>query len=380
MSRRRRLASFARVAAVPPPRRAIARIKREPFALESGVISTLDFTPPPFPSVRFYRGNGCGMRLPAGIPKIPGAAGFTIPGWNDPPVMTGFDFPHYWRRSKDELGELCTQYVAEGNSHIEISLGVLVELGFSLDELVAYAGFLNQYVPFIDAWALSDGAFRGRLDDGTWTECRDRDRDFWAPKLDPLFDALLANGLIHCACVGRQLDGANTMTPGPGGKYPNALLSIIQYMADKLRPHDVRIGTHWVNAEGGAWNDVVVKDDHGNDVHIVDRALWWDHQVKDLVQWFHVQLNCERVGGIGGTWKEPTAELQRHLGPEIFDFFASRPWAGATVYEPTWQAEFDNECTRLQAVQRGLGLLCAPARRPPDGYGFGPWQMNGEPL
>lgn len=321
---------------------------------------TLPFTPPPAPDKLFYRGNFCGIRVP-GIPLLDGMAGLTVPPWNAnlephcPPIMAQ-DIPRYFKRQMlDECRQILATYTACGYTHLQVSVCHAVEAGLSIAEFIEFCSLAKSYGLFIDVWFLG-GVF----------DARDMGADYWRPILQPWIDALLLEGLIDCACVGWQLDHFNTGTQRMvDGRIQSPIQSIIDYLADQLGPHEIPLGTHWVN-EAGAWNDPY------------DRFKWWKDQRNKLL-WFHHQGDVDISVG------EYQAKLCDTLNPfgdgrmGTSGLFGDRPY-GLVVYECSAQAQFDLRCDEPTGDTRGYLLCCPKAATHVAGYGNGARRPTGSVL
>lgn len=315
---------------------------------------------PDAPDILFYRGNFCGIRLP-GVALLPGMAGFTEPGWREnavggknPPWMA-VDVPRLWLRDPADAAAYLTAYVARGYTHMQCTVGHAVEIGMTIEQYVAYCGVVQSYGLWVDQWFLGFGL-----------NARDKGADYWRPMLDPWIDALLANGVIDCACVGWQLDQFNTGTPRLiDGRMQSPIQSIIDYVADKVGPHDIPLGTHWVN-EAGAWNDPF------------DRFQWWKDQ-RNKLTWFHHQ------GDVDISVPEYQAKLVDTLDPfgngrmGRSGLFGDRPF-GLVIYECSAQKQFNLQCSEEEGDQRGYLLCCTRAAAIVSGYGNGARRADGSVL
>jgi hypothetical protein len=318
---------------------------------------TLPFTPPVGPSRDFYRGDFCGVRVP-GIPLLPEMSGFTVDGWRDnrvgglnPPIMA-LDIPRYWKVSRDLVIENLNAHAIRGYTHLQCSAGHALEQGLSIDDYVEYSKLVQAIVGFADHWFLGGGPWSARDKNGNWTEARDRDRAYWAPILNPWIDALLANQAIDCACVGWQLDGGN--------KENEPIQSIIDYFADRLRPHDIPIGTHWLN-EAGAWN------------FPMDRFKWWQSQ-RGKLRWFHHQ------GDVNMDIPLYQAKLVDTLQPFGDGRMGAPGEFALVIYECSAQAQFDLQMSEDVGNQRGFLLCCTAASSHVGGYGNGARRPDGSVL
>lgn len=317
----------------------------------------LPFTPPAGPNRVFYRGDFCGVRVP-GLPLLPEMSGYTVEGWRDnavgglnPPIMA-LDITRYWHISRDLVLENLNAHATRGYTHLQCSVGHAIEQGLSIDDYIEYSKLVQTIVGYADHWFLGGGPWSAKDKNGHWTEARDRDAAYWAPILDPWIDALLANQAIDCACVGWQLDGGN--------KENEPIQSIIDYFADKLRPHDVLIGTHWLN-EAGAWNNPM------------DRFKWWQHQSGKLT-WFHHQ------GDVNMDIPLYQAKIVDTLNP-FGDGRMGAPNTFALVnYEYAAQSQFDLRASEDEGNLRGYLLSCTKAASHVGGYGNGARRPDGSIL
>ena len=235
------------------------------------------------------------------------------------------------------------------------SIGHSVGAGQSIDQYVQTSKLIQSYGLWVDHWFLGGGF--GETDQ---FNTRDQDAAFWKPRLDPWIDTLLANKAIDAACVGWQLDGYNKESDTRTGNGP--LQSIIDYLADRLAPREIPIGTHWLN-EAGAWTVPM------------DRFAWWKRQ-RNRLSWFHHQ----------GDVNMPVSEYQAKLVDTLQPFgdgrmgtsglFGDRPF-GLVVYECSAQAQFDERCTEDQGDLRGYLLCCSKAAGQVAGYGNGARRIAG---
>lgn len=301
---------------------------------------------PAGPDRLFYRGNFCGIRVP-GAPGVVGGPNFTVPGGDTSLVMACLldRYPLEWQ------GAFLERYASYGYTHLQMSVGHSAARGQSIDQYVATAKRAQAMGLWVDHWFLGGGR-----DDGMDTYAkRDQDVRYWKPLLDPWIDALLANEAMDCACVGWQLDQYNV----PGAP----MQSIIDYLADRLGPHHLPIGTHWVNEAGGWWAD------GGN------RFDWWKAQ-RNKLSWFHHQ------GDVNLSIPDYQAKLVDTLNPfgdgrmGTSGLFGDRPF-GLVVYECSAQNQFDEQCSEDEGDARGFLLCCTKARTQVSGYGNGARRQDG---
>ena len=308
----------------------------------------LPFTPPPA-DVLFYRGNFCGVRVPE-VPNLPGMAGYTLPG-GDKSLVMSLDVFKY--DSVEQQNLILGAHAQRSYTHYQCSIGHAIEQGWSIDRYVEFSARVQAIVGFADHWFIGGGPWN----------TRDADASFWAPVLDPWIDALLASGAIDAACVGWQLDQFNK----PG----DPILSIIDYVAGRLGPSNIPIGTHWVNEAGGWWQT-------GGDPG--DRFSWWS-RMRNRVLWFHHQGST--------TLDIPTyqAKLVDTLQPfgdgrmGTSGLFGDRPF-GLVVYECSAQDQFDDPTGHTEDLGdlRSYLLCCTRAASTVSGFGNGARRPDGSPL
>lgn len=295
-----------------------------------------------------YRGNFCGLRVP-GAPGVPGGVNFTRPGGDTSLVMAA----HLDRYPREIQQAYLSRTAAYGYTHVQQSIGHSVEAGQSIEAFVATQKIIQAAGLFADVWFLGGPGFTDR----------DQDAAHWRPRLDPWIDALLANGAIDTACVGWQLDQYNKESDSRTGNGP--IQSIIDYLADRLAPHGIPIGTHWVN-EAGAW------------CAPMDRFAWWKRQ-RNRLTWFHHQ------GDVRMAIPDYQAKLVDTLQPfgdgrmGTSGLFGDRPF-GLTIFECSAQAQFDEQTTEDEGDLRGLLLCCTKAASPVAGYGNGARRQDGRAL
>lgn len=306
----------------------------------------LPFTPPPTRDLLFYRGNFCGIRLP-GAPGVLDGPNATVPGGDTSLIMTCLldRYPLEWQQ------EFFKAYGAAGYTHLQLSVGHAAYFGTSRDAYIALAKRAQSYGLFVDHWFLGGGP----PDRSGPFQTRDQDVTYWQPLLDPWIDALLAEKAIDAACVGWQLDQYNV--PGP------PIQSIIDYHADRLAPHGIPIGTHWVNEAGGWW------------VAPGNRFTWWQDQ-RNKLTWFHHQ------GDVNLSIPEYQAKLCDTLNPfgdgamGTSGLFGDRPFS-LVVYECSAQNQYDGVTSELEGDERGYLLSCTHAASSVGGYGNGARMPDG---
>src|SRR5262249_37317562 len=155
---------------------------------------------------------------------------------------------------------------------------------------------------------------------------------------------LLKTQSIDCACVGWQLDMANI----PG----DPIIGIIDHFAEKLGPHEIPIGTHWVNHAGGWW----ATGGSPQNPDVVDRFSWW-RRLRNPLLWFHFQGPTHYDGQPFYDFPDwMINDFQGHMADTLNPFgdgrmgtsglFGDRPFA-MTIYECSGQAQFNDplDCT-----------------------------------
>jgi hypothetical protein len=325
-----------------------ALVTRPPLPpLPAGVY---DRTFPQLPArdVLTYRGNFCGIRVPE-APGVVGGANATIPGGDTSLVMAC----HLDRYPQEIQDQYLARYASYGYTHVQQSIGHSAEAGRSIAQFVETQQRIQSYGLFADIWFLGGPGFA----------TRDRDATYWRPRLDPWIDALLANDAIDTACVGWQLDGYNKESDTRTGNGP--LQSTIDYLADRLGPHNIPIGTHWIN-EAGAWNTPM------------DRFSWWRRQ-RNRISFFHHQ----------GDVRMPIPLYQAKLADTLSAFgdgrvgrsglFGDRPF-GLVVFECSAQGQFDGYISEDEGDLRSYLLMCTSGVSRPVGYGNGCRGRLGEPV
>lgn len=327
---------------------------------------TLPFTPPTEPSVFFYRGNFCGVRVP-GVAILEGMSGYTLPGWRanavgsgmNPPIMALDHFRYVAQGRWDDLEQILRTHQAAGYTHLQCSMCHAQLFGLSVDQYVEYCGRVRQWVPFLDQWGICEDQ---GVKDAEWAT--------WEPRLRPWLDAIHSNGLADLACVGWQLDSFNA----PG----DPIIGIIKGFANEFTPRGVPVGTHWVNEAGGWWQT----GGSPQYPNVVDRFTWWQ-AMRGFLSFFHHQGNVDMDLGLY------QAKLCDTLNPfgdgrmGTSGLFGDRPYS-LVVYECSAQAQFDvgsaHYQTEDQGDQRGFYLVCTHAASHAGGYGNGGRYPDGRAL
>jgi hypothetical protein len=262
-------------------------------------------------------------------------------------------------------------YIADGYTHMQRSLGHALAFGHSVQEYIALSARIRSAGIFCDHWFLSGpDQYQG---------CRDQTVDYWKPIFDPIIPQLLSAGVVDTACVGWQLDQYNQ----PG----NVLIAIIQYIAQAL-PASVPLYTHWAN-EALAWwkTGGEVWSDQYQTIDVMDRFTWWFAMQPYLTGGHHQGSNvmalndpkqyqdrlCDTLDPFGGdTGKGNMGQSQRN---------GVKPFA-LTAFEVTAQFQFDGLCAERDGDMANYLALCARSHTglPMAGYGNGCRMPNGDPV
>ena len=318
-----------------------------PFPPPVNYDQVLPFTPPVARDVFFYRGQFCGIRMP-GAPVVPGCNAA------HPEVIMACLLDNYPREFQDAYLD---RYASYGYTHLQRSIGHALFYGSTLDQYIELTKRAQAKGLYADQWLLGGEALK----------TPDKDATFWKPILDPILDALFAHKAIDTACVGWQLDQLNQNAPGQPTQ------SIIDYVADRVGPHDIPLGTHWVNEAGAWWKTGGTPG---------DRFGWWRAQ-RNKVLWFHHQ------GDTSIDIKLYQDKLKDTLDPFGGDtskadmgrsgLFGDRPF-GLTVFECSAQDQFDGKTTEAEGDRRGYLLCCTNGRTHVSGYGNGARRPDGSAL
>jgi hypothetical protein len=313
----------------------------------------LPFTPPVGPDRLFYRGQFCGLRLP-GAPAVVG-------GPADPALMMACLLDRYPRAWQDAFLQ---HYAACGYTHLQRSIGHALPFGawggVTLDAFLELTGRAQAAGLFADQWFLGGEALM----------TRDGDAAYWQPILDPLIDAMLAAHAIDTACVGWQLDAYNAIGP--------PIRSIIQYCADKVGPHDIPLGTHWMNEAGGWW-DAHEPGYGGSDA----RFVWWQ-SMRNQVLWFHHQGDTTMARTDPKLYQDKLKDTLDPFGDGRMGtsgLFGDRPF-GVTVFECSAQDQFNGVTSEDEGDLVGYLICCATGTHGAhvSGYGNGARRPDGTAL
>jgi hypothetical protein len=332
--------------------------------------NVLPFTPPAGRDLNFYRGQFCGLRL-QNAPTVPGSNAA------NPSCIMAALLDNY---PEDVQEDFLADYVQDGNTHLQRSLGHALGYGHSIESYIALSKKArSQYGLFCDHWFIAN-EFPGFQ--------FNQDASFWGPKLEPFIDKLLGAGVVDCACPSWQMDQVMMSAPG------NATISIIAYLAGKLPP-SIPIYTHWMN-EALAWwkTGGEVWSDQYQTINITDRFSWW-YAMRFYLTGGHHQGNtrmlckeyqdrlCDTLDYFGDENGRDTGKGD--MGQSLRTGTA-RPFA-LTVFECSAQDQFDDTPTNPDAIsevegdQRGYILMCTTSRwGHMRGYGNGARRPNGTAL
>lgn len=259
-------------------------------------------------------------------------------------------------------------YAEAGYTHLQRSVGHALGYGHSLNDFMELCRRARGNGLWNDVWFIAN-EFPGFAFNQDWS--------FWAPKILPIIDKLLAAGLIDTACPSWQMD--QVMNDAPG----NATISIIAGIADALPP-TVPVYTHWMN-EALAWWKTGGEQwtDRHQSVWIENRFDWW-HAMAFYLTGGHHQGNttmartdpklyqdklCDTLNPFGGD------KGKGDMGQSVRRGFAEN--FRLTVFECTGQDQFDDLCTEEFGDQIGYILTCAQGRASVSGYGNGARRPNG---
>ncbi len=345
----------------PPPRGPLP-------ASPPNVDRELWFDIPSGPDKLFYRGNFCGIRVP-GVPLLEGMAGRTVAPWSEnqapfcPPFMAGDVLFYATHGQWDAVQEYFKVYAADGYTHWQANVCLAVEAALTRDEYFRVCRMARDAgIPFLDQWFLG----------GVWGE-RDADAAYWRPIVKPWFDALVAEGLIDCACVGWQLDKFNTGLPRQiEGREQAPIQSIVDMFADWCGPREIPLGTHWVN-EAGVWRVYW----NGREFEF-DRFRGWKDQ-RNKVFFFHHQGDVDIPVDLYQAKLKDTLDPFGNGRMGTSGLFGDRPF-GLVIYECSAQAQFDLRCSEDDGDLRGALLLYTKGATHAVGYGNGARRPDGGAL
>lgn len=289
---------------------------------------------------------------------MPGAPS-VVGGADDPALMMACLLDRYPREWQDAF----LQHYAEcGYTHLQRSIGHALPFGnwqgVSVESYIELSKRAQAKGLFADHWFLGGEALM----------TRDADAGYWAPVLTPIIDALVSSRAMDTACVGWQLDQYNA----PG----RPILSIIEYVADKVGPHSIPLGTHWMN-EAGAWWETGGRP--GN------RFEWWQ-LMRNKVLWFHHQGDTQMAKTNPKLYQDKLKDTLDPFGGDTSkgDMGKSGLFGdiqfGLTVFECSAQDQFNGVTTEDEGDLIGYILCCTNGRAHVSGYGNGARATNGEAL
>lgn len=333
----------------PPP--VILRPPLGPYPQPVNYPTELNFTPPSFPDLYFYRGDFCGLHLP-GAPWVPGAN-----DQNPECVMACLldNYPQEWQERYLET------YAGYGYTHLQRSIGHSLFYGGTVQSHIQLSRKAQSIGLYADEWFLGGEALK----------TPNADASYWAPILQPIIDQMLGEGAIDHACVGWQLDQLNWDAPG------NPLISIIAYVAKAL-PSNIPLYTHWMN-EALAWwktgGEVWVDQWNPDGFNVHDRFTWWlamrpyltggHHQGNTTMARTDPKLYQDKLKDTLDAFHDGRMGFSRRSGVEI-------PFQ-LTGYEETAQDQFDDRCSEEEGDRVGSIILCTTSGTGAgmDGYGNG---------
>lgn len=322
----------------------------------------LPFAPPPRPSLNFYRGQMCGIRIP-GAPPVPGCGA-------DPSLVMTALLDRYVGPAAWVQDAFLLKYAEDGYTDLQRSFGHAMPFsagdwtwpGVSLQQFIALTQKAQrEYGLQADQWILGGDALYN---------CN-QPLSYWRPIIDSILDPLLVAGAIDKACVGWQLDQLFGATPG------NATIEVIAYIAQKL-PARIPLFTHWMN-EALAWwktgGEVWVDQWNPDGFTVRDRFTWWlamrpyltggHHQGDNKMAREDPKLYQDKLKDTLDAFHDGRMGMSRRSGVEI-------PFQ-LTGYEETAQNQFDNECSEDEGDRAGAIILCTTSGTGAglDGYGNG---------
>jgi hypothetical protein len=332
-------------------------VKRAPLPpIPGGAFSEGDFSrdlwfePPKKPDLFWWRGNFCGLHMP-NAPWVPGCE-----AKNQACVMACL-LDRYPRTFQDEYLDT---YASYGYTHLQRSVGHAVGAGVSVRDYLDLSRRARDRGLFLDHWFVAGPDCWGN-------DCKYRDLDFWAPRLDPWIDALISAQVVDAVCVGWQLDGMF--------KAGDQCKAAIFHVADQFVPHKIPVATHWMNDAGGWW------EDDGKQ----DRFSWW-REMRGHLSGVHLQLSTPAAGGTMANYQEA---IRLVVDPFAGDtgrgvtgrsgLFGDRPYF-CTMFEISGQDQFDGVTTEDLGDLVGYLTMCTRSKMPVSGYGNGARRPDGSPL
>lgn len=310
-------------------------------------LGTLSLTPPSGPDVGFYRGNFCGKRV-AALPWLPGMGGNPSTG---PTLCMDLDIAKYGPTNTDAQDAFFDQSVADGYTHLQVSLGDFAQQGWSIDQVVAYARRWKAHGGFVDVWVLG-GA-------GGWGGWGIRD-SMWAQNaalVTPWVETFIAAGAIDWVCLGWQLDGWLGGTP---------LVDNVIGLGNLIAGRIPYYSAHWINLANANWDDGTATR-YGID----NRFSFWAFMAANgylnrTMTQYDVNAPISAPGSAGGA-QGSLRDIVRSL----------RPGQRCIPYEYAAQDQFDNPLVRPEwsGNMRGYLALCASSEL--GGFGNGCAYPNG---
>lgn len=318
----------------------VPRAPLPPFPEPVNYHHVLPFVPPAFPTLEFYRGQFCGLRV-ADAPVVPGS------NPANPSCIMAALLDNYPRKMQDQF---LLQYAEDGNTHLQRSIGHALYYGSSLQQIIDLSRHAQQdYGLYCDVWYL------GVVE---WQQ-RNMPAEYWIPWLDAMIQPMLDAGVIDTSCVGWQLD--NFMYDSPGNK----TIGLIAAVADRL-PKEIPVFTHWVNEALGWWKtggEVWTYPD-GRTINVVDRFTWWQAMAPYLTGG-----NYQGDGGI--SLKDPKLYQDRICDTlDPFGGDRSKGYMGQSIrtgaaqnyrlnaFESTGQNQFDDRCSEIDGDLSGFLQMC----------------------
>jgi hypothetical protein len=337
---------------------------------------TFQVAPPTQPDREWWRGDYFGMRVP-GIPLLPGMAGYTVssPPWNQntgaycPPIMA-MDLLRYAAKGMwDCVDAILDAHVAHSYTHFQYSVCHANAWGLTIDQAVKTAIRVKEKIRYLDAWWLGSNWSRYWDDGSIHEEMRDRDRDYWAPILQPWIDAFKSNGVIDCACKGWQLDGYNTQSRRDNSKYANPWQSMIEYFGEQFTQQGISVSGHFMNEAC-----MVLQD--SNDPHPMSRQQAWKNKAGH-VRYVHHQgdVYCPI-----DEYQARYVDTLKMFGDGSCGTFQGDQTFRMICCEHSAQSQFDLWCSNDENCVKGLRLTQTHASTVCAGFSGGARNTNGSPV
>lgn len=341
----------------------VPRAPLPPFPQPINYSHALPFAPPKIPTLDFYRGQFCGLRV-KDAPVVPGSNA------ENPPCVMAALLDNYPRKIQDQFLE---QYAEDGYTHLQRSWGHAVYYGSTTNQFNALSKHAQKdFGLFADVWLL------GVME---W-QPRNQGVDYWKPILDPIFDQILGAGAVDTFCTGWQFD--NFMYDSPGNK----TIALMAYQCDRL-PASIPTFSHWVN-EALAWwktGGEVWTDRYGS-IDVADRFSWWramapyltggnyqgDGTTSLLDPKLYQDRMCDTLNPFGGDKSKGDMGQSIRTGtPRNFKLNA---------FESTGQNQFDGKCSEDDGDLSGYLQTCTVGYNGAHvgGYGNGARMPDGTAL